>query len=62
MLSGRTTKACGRARSAAWQVSGVDAQGNPALAKGVSADLCRRQSDGRWLLVVDNPFGAATES
>ncbi len=44
--------------SAAWRIKGVDPDGEPVEANGQSADLFRRQSDGSWLLVVDNPFGA----
>lgn len=43
--------------SAAWQVTGANPQGNPVVVGGISADLLRRQRDGRWLLVIDNPFG-----
>lgn len=43
--------------SAAWQVTGADPQGKPVVVGGISADLLRRQRDGRWLLVIDNPFG-----
>jgi ketosteroid isomerase-like protein len=25
---------------------------------GVSSDVLRRQHDGRWLIAVDNPWGA----
>lgn len=30
----------------------------PVEVRGTHADLLRRQADGRWLLVIDNPFGA----
>jgi ketosteroid isomerase-like protein len=43
--------------SAAWQVTGANPDGNPVVLGGMCADLLRRQRDGRWLLVVDNPFG-----
>jgi ketosteroid isomerase-like protein len=42
--------------SAAWQVTGANPQGDPVVMSGISADLLRRQRDGRWLLVIDNPF------
>jgi hypothetical protein len=25
---------------------------------GESSDILRRQSDGRWLIAIDNPWGA----
>jgi ketosteroid isomerase-like protein len=25
---------------------------------GVTSDVLRRQADGRWLFVIDNPWGA----
>jgi ketosteroid isomerase-like protein len=43
--------------SAVWSITGTDLQGNPVTVSGKSADLLRRQRDGRWLLVIDNPFG-----
>jgi len=27
--------------------------------KGVSADVLRRQKDGNWAYLIDNPYGAA---
>ena len=30
-----------------------------ARAKQVSADVVRRQSDGRWLVLIDDPWGGA---
>jgi ketosteroid isomerase-like protein len=43
--------------SASWQISGKDPRGEPVVVEGRSADLLRLQEDGRWLLVVDHPFG-----
>ena len=43
--------------SAAWKITGKDPQGEPVVVEGRSADLLRRQKDGHWLLVVDNPVG-----
>jgi ketosteroid isomerase-like protein len=45
--------------SASWQITGTEPQGAPVDVRGISADLLRRQPDGRWLLVVDHPFTAA---
>jgi ketosteroid isomerase-like protein len=44
--------------SATWQISGGCPDGKPIDVRETSADLLRRQPDGRWLLVVDHPFGA----
>ena len=44
--------------SASWSIEGTGPDGEPIAVHGISADLLRRQSDGRWLLVVDHPFGA----
>jgi ketosteroid isomerase-like protein len=43
--------------SASWQIKGTGPDGQPVDLQGASADLLRRQADGRWLLVVDHPFG-----
>jgi uncharacterized protein (TIGR02246 family) len=44
---------------APWQMSGVDPAGNPVQAHGLSVAVLRRQSDGRWLMVIDQPYGDA---
>jgi uncharacterized protein (TIGR02246 family) len=44
--------------SASWQITGTDPEGVLVDIRGISADLLRRQPDGRWLLVVDHPFTA----
>jgi ketosteroid isomerase-like protein len=43
--------------SASWQIRGTGPDGQRVEIQGTSADLLRRQVDGRWLLVVDHPFG-----
>jgi ketosteroid isomerase-like protein len=43
--------------SAVWRIAGTGADGQSVEIQGTSADLLRRQEDGRWLLVVDHPFG-----
>lgn len=45
--------------SASWRISGSGPDGEPTEVEGTSADLLRRQPDGRWLLVVDHPFGGS---
>ena len=46
--------------SATWRIDGTGPDGKPVEVQGTSADLLRRQNDGRWLLVVDHPFGASS--
>jgi ketosteroid isomerase-like protein len=47
--------------SASWQIEGIGPDGRAVSVEGTSADLLRRQADGRWLLVVDHPFGGMNE-
>ncbi|HEX3245882.1 MAG TPA: SgcJ/EcaC family oxidoreductase [Chloroflexota bacterium] len=42
-----------------WTLNGTDPSGAPITMAGVSAEIVRRQSDGTWLLVVDNPFAGS---
>ena len=42
-----------------WTLRGRDAEGNDVDASGRYADVMRRQSDGRWLYVIDNPNGSS---
>jgi uncharacterized protein (TIGR02246 family) len=42
-----------------WSLSGTDpAGGRPIAMRGESADILRRQKDGRWLIALDNPWGS----
>jgi len=41
-----------------WSLSGTDPAGNPVAMAGESTDVLRRQRDGRWLIALDNPWGA----
>ena len=41
-----------------WSATGVDADGKPVTLSGNSSEVVRRQSDGTWLFVIDNPHGA----
>lgn len=41
-----------------WSLSGVDPSGKPINMGGESTDVLRRQPDGRWLIVLDNPWGS----
>jgi ketosteroid isomerase-like protein len=53
LLSGGTALVVGR-----WTVTGRDADGNAIEAAGRYADIVRRQPDGNWLFVIDNPNGS----
>lgn len=39
-----------------WRIEGAGTDGAPVTVGGVAVALLRRQPDGRWLLVVDDPF------
>ena len=41
-----------------WTLRGTDPAGKPVEMAGESADILRRQADGRWLIALDNPWGA----
>ncbi len=41
-----------------WALTGVASDGTPVAMGGESTDVLRRQSDGRWLIALDNPWGA----
>jgi ketosteroid isomerase-like protein len=53
LLSGDTAMVIGH-----WTVKGRDADGNDIDAAGRYADIVRRQPDGSWLFVIDNPNGS----
>jgi ketosteroid isomerase-like protein len=42
---------------AKWSVIGTDPDGKPVTMSGRSADVVRRQADGTWKFVIDNPRG-----
>lgn len=43
-----------------WTMDAVDpATGNPIKQGGLSLAVFRRQPDGNWLMVIDNPYGDA---
>ncbi len=41
-----------------WNLRGTDAGGQTVVLGGESTDILRRQGDGRWLIALDNPWGA----
>lgn len=42
---------------APWTMTGKAPDGTPITQSGLSVAVLRRQPDGRWLMVFDNPFG-----
>jgi ketosteroid isomerase-like protein len=40
-----------------WKLTGSTTEGQAIQMGGVSSDVLRRQTDGRWLIVIDNPWG-----
>jgi uncharacterized protein (TIGR02246 family) len=40
-----------------WRVTGIDAEGKPFTDQGKSVEVVRRQTDGTWLFVIDDPQG-----
>ena len=43
--------------TAVWSFTGTGPDGKPAKLAAKSADVLRRQTDGSWRLVIDNPWG-----
>lgn len=41
-----------------WTLTGTDAGGQPFTMSGRTVEVVRRQADGRWLYVIDHPWGA----
>ena len=42
---------------APWSMEGTDPAGNPVSGTGLSVAILKRQSDGGWKMVIDNPYG-----
>ena len=42
---------------ARWTLTGTAPDGQKVEMGGVSSDVLRRQPDGRWLILIDNPWG-----
>ena len=40
-----------------WNLRGVSPDGKEVQMKSSSTDVLRRQSDGNWLIAIDNPWG-----
>jgi len=44
--------------SSKWSLRGTGPDGKPIEMGGKSAEVVRRQADGRWLYILDHPFSA----
>ena len=44
---------------APWKMNGTTPDGQKIEQSGLSVAVLRRQEDGNWLMVIDNPYGAA---
>ena len=42
-----------------WKFNGTAPDGEPVQLEASNADVLRRQSDGTWRFVIDNPWGTA---
>jgi uncharacterized protein (TIGR02246 family) len=42
-----------------WTLEGTAPGGEAVEMAGLSADVVRRQADGRWLVLIDDPWGGA---
>lgn len=45
--------------SSKWSAIGTTPDGAPVKMAGTASDVLHQQVDGRWLIAIDNPFGAA---
>jgi ketosteroid isomerase-like protein len=41
-----------------WTLTGTGPDGTPVHMEGTASAVLRQQSNGRWLYVIDNPWGA----
>jgi len=41
-----------------WTLTGTGADGQPFTHTGRTVEIVRQQADGRWLYVIDHPWGA----
>ena len=40
-----------------WTINGTESDGKPINLTGRGTVVLRRQSDGNWLMVIENPWG-----
>ena len=53
---------CGRRRDpsrTSWTLDVPDRGDGPIVMQGRTSDVLRRQADGSWLVVIDDPFGGS---
>jgi len=43
-----------------WKMTGFGPDGSPITGAGLSVAVLRRQADGNWLMVIDDPYGDAS--
>ena len=41
-----------------WTLKGTGPDRTPVRMEGTTSDVLRKQADGKWLFVIDNPWGA----
>ncbi len=46
--------------SGVWSMTGTTPDGSTVSVAGISADVIRRQNDGSWQILIDQPRGAPT--
>jgi uncharacterized protein (TIGR02246 family) len=42
-----------------WSLTGTGPDGGTIKLSGVTSDVVRRQADGSWLFIIDNPIGSS---
>ncbi|MFD3706772.1 YybH family protein [Nocardia sp. NPDC058658] len=42
-----------------WEIEGTGPDGTPIHLTGTATDVARRDADGHWRYIIDNPFGTA---
>lgn len=42
--------------NASWQIATLDKDGKPLTLSGFTSEVVKRQADGTWLYLIDNPF------
>jgi uncharacterized protein (TIGR02246 family) len=62
-LETRYAAACGDIAllSNSWRLTATGGDGEPIELCGQTTEVARRQPNGRWLLIVDHPWGAVTD-
>lgn len=44
----------------AWKLTGTRPDGQAIALEGLSSDVVRQQPDGRWLVIIDDPWGSTS--